>query len=99
MSDPTQPVKAIITDRTETEFVTVRSMPWWKIIIVRGSRAALMSMAGGSVMVSLKAGGMPTTAALGLTLQIAAGAFLSSAVVNGIELLTKLDQSNPEIRA
>lgn len=106
-------IKTVVTERTnlltekQLDKVEIIPMPWWKIVLVRAGRVYLMSVVGllGSV-------GTGAAAASGMQMPVGdfsrlflacAGASLGPAVIslltNGAELLAKLDQSHPSLRA
>jgi hypothetical protein len=105
--------KTVVTERpamvTEKQLnsVTVISMPPWKIVLVRCCRVYLQSLVG-----FLLATGTGLTSAVGLTMPVqdfgqllltcaslAVAPAAISLIQNLIELLAKLDATNPELRA
>lgn len=105
--------KTVVTERpamvTEKQLnsVTVISMPPWKIALVRCARVYLQSLVG-----FLLAAGTGLTAAVGLTMPVgdfgkllvtcaslAIAPAAISLIQNVIELLAKLDATNPTLRA
>jgi hypothetical protein len=110
MADETKTVvteRAEMTTDKELNSVTVVSMPPWKIALVRCCRVYLQSLVG-----FLLATGTGATAAAGLTMPVtdfyhilvvsasmAVAPATISLIQNIIELLAKLDATNPTLRA
>lgn len=105
--------KTVVTERPEMttdrqlNSVTVVSMPPWKIVLVRTTRVYLMTLVG-----LLTVTGTPFGSAVGLTLSapdffgwlltcasVSVGPAVISLIQNAIELLAKLDATNPGLRA
>jgi len=96
----------MVTDKQQAD-VTVVTMPGWQIALVRGCRVYLQSLVG-----FLLAAGSGATAAAGLTMPVhdfyhlltlsasmAVYPAAISLIQNVIELLAKLDATNPTLRA
>ena len=110
---PTEETKTIVTERVgmttdkQQNAVTIVGMPPWQIVAVRAARVYLMTLVG-----LLTVTGSPIGSAAGLTLTVneffpwlmtCASVSVAPAVVsllqNAIELLAKLDATNPGLRA
>jgi hypothetical protein len=107
-----QELKTVVTERKETttdrqlQNVEVVSMPWWKIVLVRASRVYLQGLIG---FLTANTSGA-TEAVTGIPMgdfghQITVAASLAVApavlavLMNVVELLARLDQSHPSMRA
>lgn len=85
--------------------VTVQTMPWYKMIAIRASRVYLQSLVGfllaGSTGLA-EAAGVPLGQfgnLLGTAATMAVAPAVLSLLMNAIEFLTKLDMTNPGLRA
>lgn len=106
-------IKTVVTERGPNKNsmtaadVDIVTMPWWQIILVRAARVYLMSVIGllGSVGTGAAAASgvqMPVgdfTTLLVACLGASIGPAVVSILTNGAELLAKLDQTKPELRA
>jgi len=107
---PTEPDKVVMTERagepppTHAEIIV---LTWWQQALIRGTRVYLQSLVG-----FLLAAGTGAAAAVGVNLPVgdfgklllsAASMAVAPAVIsllqNSIEILSKLDSSNPQVRA
>ena len=102
--------KVVMTERKGEEppkYPDVFIMTWWQQALIRGGRVYLQSLVG-----FLLAAGTGAAAAVGVNLPVgdfgklllSAGSMaVAPAVIsllqNSIEILTKLDSSNPQVRA
>jgi hypothetical protein len=105
--------KTVVTERAEMktdrqlDSVTVVSMPPWKITLVRAVRVYLQTL-----LALLTVAGSGAASAIGVTLtapdfwhvllacaSIAVAPAAISLIQNSIELLAKLDATNPSLRA
>lgn len=96
-------MKTVVTQRVETvpgdpnrAIVQIVAMPWWQIIGVRVARVYLMTVVG---LLGGGATGVISSIDLKTAFLGAIGAAVISMLVNSIELLARLDQTNPQIRA
>lgn len=87
----------------DTPNVAVQPMHWYQIVAVRAARVYLQSMfglmtAGG---IGLDAGLLPNDLAslLGRCAQLALAPAVFSVLQNTLELIIRLDESNPKLRA
>lgn len=85
--------------------VTVQTMPWYQMIAIRATRVYLQSLIG-----FLTAGGTGIAEAVGVPLDqfggllgtaatLAIAPAIMSVLTNALEFLTKLDVTNPGLRA
>jgi hypothetical protein len=92
--------EVVVTDRPGAELPTVRPLPWYAMIGVRVLRVYLMGLVG-----FLTAGivGSPDAVEFATLLRHAASLAVAPAavslLVNSTEILTKLDQTQPQLRA
>jgi len=97
--------EAIVTEREGVGPVVVRTMPWYAILLVRATRAMLTAVSGvlssGPVadVVGVSIPHLTDSTKWKLAGSVAIGTFITSLLLNGAELLTKLDQTNPQMRA
>lgn len=91
----------VITDRPEAEgTIEIRTLPWWAMIAIRVARTYIQGLIG-----FLVAGlvGDPTARDFSLVFLHAASLALAPAVMsllmNAVEVLSKLDQTQPQLRA
>ncbi len=101
MADDLNTTEPIVTERgVETPQVTAtHPMPWWQILLVRGVRTAISAFMSYGGIAILGTGELPTEKAFLLAGKIALGACVWSMAQNGYEILKKLDQTHPELRA
>lgn len=110
-------VKTVVTQRVETDPsnglpnapVEVVTMPWWKIMLVRGARVYVfaligaLSLAGISVVASDNPSAVVSFDTFLATMKVAGLGSLVPAfvgmLVNAGELLMRLDQTKPQLRA
>ena len=110
MSAPPTPVAAVVVDRGDGPHPRVRPvvLPWWQVILVRGARTYAQTVLGlvvvGLVVPAGVVAGDPGALGAGFwrVLAYAAVAGLApltiSLLQNGVEVLSRLDQTNPELR-
>ena len=106
---PTETDKVVMTEREgePRPHPQVIILKWWEQALIRGSRVYLQSLVG-----FLLAAGTGAAAAVGVNLAVGDFAKLLltagsmavapaaiSLIQNSIEMLTKLDSSNPQLRA
>lgn len=105
-------IKTVVTERAkltterQLEQVEVITMPWWQIIGVRFLRVYLQSLVGfltaNTTGLTEAVTGIPMEQfgnQLGLAAQLALAPAVLTLIQNGIELLAKLDQRAPQMRA
>lgn len=91
----------VITDRPEVEgTIEIRTLPWWAMIGIRVARTYVQGLIG---FLALGLVGDATVREFGPVLLHAASLAVAPAVIalamNAAEVLSKLDQTQPQLRA
>lgn len=102
-------VKTLVTARADDDApVVVQTITWWQIMLVRGARTYLQSLVGFLGAAFVLPAVLPDASGLVLgaygdrflvAAQLAALPAVMSLLQNGLELLSKLDATNPGLRA
>lgn len=83
--------------------VIVQPMPWYRIVLVRAARVYVQSLIGGLTVTpaAVAAGVLPAEFAFSLqnAALLAVGPAVMSVLQNAAELLARLDESHPQLRA
>lgn len=105
-------IKTVVTERKETTSerqlanVEVVSMPWWKIVLVRAGRVYLQGLLGfltanmtgaTEAVTGVPMGDFASKCAIAASLAVAPTVL--SLIQNVIELLARMDQKSPQLRA
>ena len=105
-------IKTVVTERDkmttqrQMDAVTVVAMPWWQIVGVRGLRVYLQGLVGfltanttgaTEALTGIPVGDFGNQVVIAASLAVAPSVL--SLLTNIIELLAKLDQSHPTLRA
>jgi hypothetical protein len=91
----------VITDRPEAEgTIEIRTLPWWAMILIRVARTYVQGLIG---FLAVGLVGDSTVREFGPVLLHAASLAVAPAVIallmNAAEVLSKLDQTQPQLRA
>ena len=98
--------RADLSTKEETTAVKVVTMPWWQIVGVRALRVYLQGLVGfltaNATGATQAVTGMPMgdfAHQLTVAISLSVAPAVLSLLLNSVELLSKIDQSHPTLRA